>query len=305
METMNGSIFMMQSKVINERQYVCIRPERKLRKLDAELFSPGFENSLSVVFEINNPHVLWLNDLLWFSDFPAPEGFIKRIIENPFWFVSKIEDRVRAYNLIKHNINTIQNEIRDVEHKDTKKLLEIMERLELTLKDFLTYVYLSFPDELAIRQLQDILLTKMDQKKASNYIFSVLSTPTYTKNMLSKGLIFSEKKTLKIPPVDPLVFIDGEIEIKAVKDEEWVLEKFMNINTPLEFANSIKFHILRIATPLLHQMSEENHYIGKAIIVSLEYTLFHIAEVLIEKNILTATDEILDMSLISIYQAVQ
>ncbi len=296
---------MIRSKVINERQYVCIRPERILRRLDVELFSPGFEKSLSVVFGITNPHVLWLNDLLWFSDFPAPEDFLKKIIENPFWFVTKIEDRVSAYNLIKHNINTIQNDIRDINRKDFKKLLEIMERLEVTLKEFLTYVYLSFPDEQAIQQLQDILLTKIDRKKVSNYIFSILSTPTYTKNMLSKGLIFSEKKTLQIPPIDPLVFVDGEIEIKAVKDEQWILEKFISINTPLEFTNSIKFQILRIATPLLHQLSEENHYIGKAIIVSLEYTLFHIAQVLIDKDVLTATDEILDMSLNSIYRAIQ
>lgn len=304
----------METKTIKGKIFYCPRPNYFFKKLDVDLHSKGFRKMPRILFDDKESDVIYdERGRQWFSNLINEEKFADKIINDFNWFIIKLKERNIAFSKIKKDTKQIinflsknlNNSIEIGYEKFSNNLYILLENFSV----FLSYVHFPMADELLIERFKEILNSFLSTEEINKYIFSILKTSTYTKNAINKKICFSEIKNVEFPPKDPLILIEGELKITNFSDMDGIIfQKMFKMNN-INFLKNIELFIKhRITIPIIHQISEEDFYIGRAILSCITHLFYYVALKLKSNKIIKKEADILNMELeriISLFHSVQ
>lgn len=295
----------MEHRMINHHSYTCFRPDRPVRRLDFDVFSPGLEKGLRIFLDDESVNLLLFDGKLWFSAYLRPEKLLGKAFRDPHWFFYHLGVRESILASIRQSLLELHPRVQSLDATSPAEKKHILTTLIDDMREFVAYGMLANSDEFAVQRLRELINGLLEESEVNSYLFEILTPSSYVHNMLLTKL--SEQKTLQLPPIDPLVLPTGNVSmVPAVSVRDGTLfEGLLRRHTPAAADLAIQFALLRTFAPILYQLNEENHYIGKSILGHIEHVLYHVACDMVRQHQIEHVSELLDFSLSRVMDLVE
>lgn len=279
------------------KKWICIRPERQYTPLEHDVRKRGFERVPEVLFGRKRATCkMDSNGLLWYSDFVNQDELYFTSLHNPEWLLKNISERIDVITTCKEFISEVNSRLEE-DNLTKSACIEYLERWEEISASLYPYMFLTLmTDEMIIEDFQQLLFEYTDKTTANAMIGDLLRSE-YTKNAAKGGYAPNKTKIFTFPP-EKYYYPQGEIVLDRMSEQDdIVLNKVLQTELDSYWNSVDTYFRYRLVAPLVFQLSEENFYVGKSILISMNHVVDYVGEKLIEEGIINEKSETQEMHL--------
>jgi len=273
------------------QKWICIRPERQYTPLEHDVRKRGFERVPEVLFGHERATCKMDNEgLLWYTDFVNQDELYFTSLHNPEWLLKNISERRDVISKCKDFIDEVNNWVKE-DDLTVSDCVDYLKRWEEISASLYPYMFLALmTDEMIIEDFQQLLFDHTDKSTANSMIGDLLRSE-YTKKAAKGGYAPNKTKIFTFPPED-YYYPEGEIVLDRSSNHDGeILSQVLQTDLDSYWNSVDTYFRYRLITPLVFQLSEENFYVGKAMLISMNHVVDYVAEMLIKENVIDEKSE--------------
>jgi len=255
---------------IDGEKWTCIRPTRRLSRLEFDVKSKGFCQVPVVLFN-SSPAACHLDDenRVWYSNLPEPHEIATSFLLADDWLSDRLAERRFVFDAIKTQVDAIHATL-EADYVKTEAVVEHLRAWKELCTEAFPYMFLVLTIDDLVLHLAQRWIDRQCSPGQRTELLAQVCRSVYVRNAIANNAIPRLSKSLQFPPSQlfrSIGYIDRSIFLRS--------EALANVIARCEVWHKAQtiLHVTERAS-LAFQLSEENFHVMGSLTTACENLLY-------------------------------